>query len=91
MLIIILIHHEFILYHYNWYFKRREWNKMKRKENLFYISILKMEWKLDLYYLFFDLDYNGVISSSDNYLDKDDQVYYLLFIVTKIFVIVILI
>ena len=47
---------------------------MKKKENLFYIFILKMEWKLDVYYLFFDMDYNGVISSSDNYLDKVDLV-----------------
>ena len=36
------------------------------------------------------MDYNGVISSSDNYLDKDDLVYYLLLVVTKIFEIIIL-
>ena len=46
---------------------------MKKKENLFYIYF-KMEWKLDIYYLFFGMDFNGVISSSDIYLDKDDLV-----------------
>ena len=47
-------------------------NEKQRKFILYFY--FKMEWKLDIYYLFFGMDFNGVISSSDIYLDKDDLV-----------------